>query len=244
MTRSSDRPTARRRQQRPCSLHPSAASLSKSGSFSFLISSSRLLRPQASLRLSTRRSSALRPQGSHSDERHDEVGLETPQSEWTQNTAPVPRGPSTPSVMVSVSEGGRERTCCPDSTSEEKEKRRQASLRQQEHGQEQEKGGRGGQRKTKRSRASKGVRCDKLKCTRINLGSCDMQPLLPQLAVKTKSREQEVKTPTRTRRSSRVRTVVLRGVADGDLGPASVSEGDQKVVGWRERRRRRDTERG
>ncbi|KAJ7929736.1 hypothetical protein B0H13DRAFT_1963763 [Mycena leptocephala] len=185
---------------------PSAASLSKSGSFSFLISSSCLLRPQASLHLSTRRSSALRPQGSHSDERHDEVGLETPQSEWTQNTAPVPRGPSTPSVMVSVSERGRERTCRPDSTSEEKEKRRQASLRQQEHGQEQE----------------------KLKCTRINLGSCDMQPLLPQLA--------EVKTPTRTRRSSRVRTVVLRGVADGDLGPASVSEGDQK--------RRRDTERG
>jgi hypothetical protein len=30
--------------------------------------------------------------------------------------------------------------------------------------------------------------------------------------------------------------VVLRGVADGDLGPASVSEGDQRVVRWGERR--------
>ncbi|KAJ7929733.1 hypothetical protein B0H13DRAFT_1963747 [Mycena leptocephala] len=195
---------------------PPAASLSKSGTFSFQISSSRLLRPQATLRLSTRRSSALRPEESQ-----------------RRKTRRIPRGPSTPSVMVSVSEGGRERTCCPDSTSEEKEKRRQASLRQREHGQEQAKGGRGGQRKTKRSRASKGVRCGKLKCTRTNSGSCDMQP---RLAVKTKSREQEVKTPTRTRRSSRV--------ADGDLGPASVSEGDQRVVRWGERRRRRDTERG
>ncbi|KAJ7890034.1 hypothetical protein B0H13DRAFT_2040748, partial [Mycena leptocephala] len=100
-------------------------------------------------------------------------------------------------------------------------------LRQREHGQEQAKGGRGGQRKTKRSRASKGVRYGKLKWTRINSGS-----------------EQEVKTPTRTPSSPRVRTVVLRGPADGDLGPASVSEGDQRVVRWGERRRRRDTERG